>query len=169
MPHIFPLLWLWAPFPWQQEESQSKLVWEGGNENHPSSKAPFHLPGQGILRNQAQEWSWLHSLGGREGPAAPCSLKISLHVWWVAEVQAHVMWWMKRPVLLICGSRSRMARKHLALLPSRSTLTVKQMDFWPFHGWGEVETCPCYKLKQHKGNLVFTSQIRNTKPMVPKF
>lgn len=87
----------------------------------------------------------------------------------VAEVQAHVTWWMECPVLLVCGSRSGMGRKHLALLPSRSTSTVQQMDFWPFHGWGEVEICTCYELKQHKENFAFTSQIRNTKPVVAKF
>lgn len=168
-PHIFPLLWLQALFPWQRQESHSKLVSEGGNENHPSSKAPSHLPGQDILRNQGQEWRWLHSLGGTEGPSSTmqpenfpsCLVR-------AAAVQAHGMGRMECPVLLVSGSRSAMAREHLSLLPSKSSLTVQQMDFWPFHGWGEVEISNCHELKQHKGT-VFTSQIRNTKPTVPKF
>lgn len=78
----------------------------------------------------------------------------------VAVAQAHVMGWMECPVSLGSASKSMMARRHLALLPSMGILTMDRFLAIPRVKGSRNMYLPW--LKQHKGNLVFTSQIRNT-------
>lgn len=155
MPHTFPLQRPHTLFPWQHQENHSKLIREGGKENHWPQQSSLLPPCTRHWEKSGREPSWPHYLGGTEGTGSTNSVETSLHEPWAPFMSdesccssntCDMAVWVPScagKCQEICGSQQAQLSSLL-----RSSKSAWPAILWQTHvrllpGEGGAETCTC--------------------------